>query len=47
MTVQEPWQIAAAGLPASKKAFTNATAAGCMRKASRFMMTPPGSSSAS
>jgi hypothetical protein len=34
------------GLPASKKLFTNATAAGCMRRASGCM-TPPGNSNPS
>src|SRR5262245_26948226 len=46
MTIQGPWQIAATGLPASKKAFTNSTAFGCMRSASGFI-TPPGSRRAS
>src|SRR5215470_13775275 len=41
MTIQGPWQTAATGLSASKKAFTNSTAFGCMRSASGFI-TPPG-----
>ena len=40
MAVQGPWQIEATRLPASKNAFTNATASGCMRSASG-LMTPP------
>jgi hypothetical protein len=44
--VHGPWQIAATGLPASKKAFANATAFGSIRSASGFM-TPPGRRSAS
>src|SRR5215470_202858 len=46
MTIHGPWQIAATGLSASKKAFTNSTAFGCMRSESGFI-TPPGSRSAS
>ena len=46
MIVHGPWQIAATGLPASKNAFTKATALGCMRNVSG-LMTPPGRSSAS
>lgn len=45
-TIHGPWQIAATGLPAAKKAFTKSTASGCMRSWSGFI-TPPGSSSAS
>src|SRR4030081_638963 len=41
MTVHGPWQIAATGLPASKKAFAKATAFGSMRSLSG-LMTPPG-----
>ena len=40
-----PWQIAASGLPASWKARTKATAAGCMRSWSG-LLTPPGRTSA-
>ena len=46
MTIQGPWQIEATGLPASKNAFTNSTAFGCIRSLSG-LMTPPGSNSAS
>jgi hypothetical protein len=41
MMVHGPWQIAATGVPASKKALANATAFGSVRSASGFM-TPPG-----
>src|SRR5580704_965686 len=44
--IHGPWQIAATGLPASKNAFTNATAAGIIRNLSG-LITPPGNSSAS
>ncbi len=43
---QGPWQIDATGLPASKKALTNATAFGAILSESGFM-TPPGKSRAS
>src|SRR5687767_10381867 len=46
ITVQGPWQIAATGLPASKKALTKATASGMMRSVSG-LITPPGRCSAS
>ena len=39
------WQMAATGLPASKNAFTNATASASARTKSP-LMTPPGSTSA-
>ena len=45
-SVQGAWQIAATGLPASKKARVNSTASGTVRRMSGFA-TPPGSTSAS
>src|SRR3954451_17332858 len=44
--VHGAWQIAATGLPASKKLRTNETASACMRRLSGFA-TPPGSIRAS
>jgi hypothetical protein len=46
MTVQGLWQIDATGLPLSKNAFANTTAAGRVRSVWEFM-TPPGSTRAS
>ena len=46
ISVQGPWQIAATGLPCSKKARVKATASSSPRRTSGFA-TPPGSTSAS
>ena len=45
-TIHGPWQIAATGLPASKNAFTRATATGTILSLSG-LITPPSSSRAS
>ena len=45
ISTQGAWQMAATGLPASKNAFTNATASASARTKSP-LMTPPGRTSA-